>query len=85
MKKQKIQADLGEVFAALDELDEEPIVPRNVKSKIDQVRKILQEDSELSIRVNKALNELEEIASDTNMQPYTRTQVWNVISLLEKA
>jgi uncharacterized protein (UPF0147 family) len=59
-------------------------VPRNVKSKVEQVLKILNENTEVSIRVNKALNELEEIANDSNMQTYTRTQLWNIISLLEK-
>jgi uncharacterized protein (UPF0147 family) len=83
MKKSDV--DLSEAFAALQELREDNTVPRNVKSKIEEVQKILQANTDISIRVNKALNELEEISNDTNMQPYTRTQVWNVISLLEKA
>ena len=82
MKKAKV--DLGTISSALKELSEDSTVPRNVKSKIEQVQKILSEDTDVSIRVHKALNELEEISNDTNMQPYTRTQIWNVISLLEK-
>jgi len=33
---------------------------------------------------NKALDELDELVSDNNIQQYTRTQIWNVVSLLEK-
>lgn len=84
MKKTSQQVSLDAIFSALQELNEDNTVPRNVKSKVEQVLKILNENTEVSIRVNKALNELEEIANDTNMQTYTRTQLWNVISLLEK-
>jgi len=45
---------------------------------------ILNGKTDLSIRINKALNELDEIADDTNIQSYTRTQIWNIVSLLEK-
>ncbi|MBU0461926.1 MAG: UPF0147 family protein, partial [Nanoarchaeota archaeon] len=38
---------------------------------------------ELSIRINKALSELDEISDDTNLQAYTRTQIWNIASMLE--
>ena len=75
---------LEPIFSALQELAEDATVPRNVKSKVEAVQKILQEGTEVSIRVNKVLNELEEVANDTNMQAYTRTQIWNIISLLEK-
>ena len=40
--------------------------------------------SEISIKISKALNDLDEIADDVNLQPYTRTQIWNVVSILEK-
>ena len=43
----------------------------------------VQFDGNLFKKINKALHELEEVAEDTNMQPYTRTQIWNVVSLLE--
>jgi uncharacterized protein len=68
----------------LDELMGDATVPKNVKLKVERVRQIINGDSELSIKASKALNELEEIAEDSNLEPYTRTQVWNVISALEK-
>ena len=45
--------------------------------------KALQEDKEISIKINKALDELDEIGDDANMEPYTRSQIWNLVSALE--
>ena len=45
---------------------------------------LLNGETETQIKVSKALNELEEIADDVNLKSYTRTQVWNVVSALEK-
>ncbi len=68
----------------LSELKDDVSVPKNVKLKIERALEILDDDLETSIKVSKALNELEEVADDVNLQSYTRTQVWNVISILEK-
>ena len=75
---------ISEVIEFLSSLQEDSGVPKNIKSKIQEIIKSLEDSSDLSIKINKALTELEGIAEDTNMQSYTRTQVWNVISLLEK-
>lgn len=79
MTEEKIK----EIIDALSELSNDSAVPKNVKNKINQMINILKDDSELSIRVNKVLNELDEIADDTNMQAYTRIQILNIVSLLE--
>lgn len=71
------------VIDVLKDLQEDS-VPRNVKDKIDVTVEALQEKNEISIKVHKALHELESIADDPNLQPYTRTQIWNVVSVLEK-
>jgi len=71
------------VIAALESLKEDASVPRNVKVRIDNTISVLSEDAETSLKVNKALCEVEQIADDTNLQPYTRTQIWNVVSMLE--
>lgn len=72
------------IIEALNELQNESGVPRNVKSGIaETIITLKEDDTEPSIKINKALNRLEEIAEDTNMQPYTRTQLFNVVTLLE--
>ena len=54
-----------------------------MENKINNMIGILGDDSDLSIRVNKVLNGLDEISDDTNMQAYTRIQILNIASLLE--
>ncbi len=74
---------LKDIIDALSELSIDLAVPKNIKSKISDMISILEDDSELSIRINKVLNELDEIADDPNMQSYTRVQILNIASLLE--
>jgi uncharacterized protein (UPF0147 family) len=74
---------ISEIVGFMEELENDNTVPRNVKLKIASARQALLEQTELSLRIHKALNELDEIADDANIQPYTRTQIWNIASLLE--
>ncbi len=77
------EENMKNIIDSLKELQEDNTVPKNVKSKIEEVIKTLKEESEVSMRVNKALNVLDELSDDTNMQAYTRTQIWNIVSALE--
>ena len=79
MTEEKIK----EIINALSELSNDLAVPKNIKNKINHMIDILEDDSDLSIRVNKVLSGLDEISDDTNMQAYTRIQILNIVSLLE--
>lgn len=74
---------LQSVIEALEELRDDTTVQRNIKNKISQTIQTLSENEELSIRINKALDELDEISNDNNLHSYTRTQIWNIVSMLE--
>jgi len=76
--------DLSHISETLIEISDDTSIPKNVKLKIQNVIKTLGDTSEVSIRINKALDELDEISDDVNLQPYTRTQLWNVVSSLEE-
>ncbi|MBI2522993.1 UPF0147 family protein [Candidatus Woesearchaeota archaeon] len=78
------QEAIESIESALKELKEDAAAPKNVKMKIEKAIGILRKNSEITIKVSKALNELEEVADDVNLQSYTRMQVLNVISALEK-
>lgn len=74
------------VIAAISELQEDSTVPKNVKEKVQEIIKTLSDDKiELSMKTDKALQILDEIGEDSNLQTYTRTQIWNIVSTLEKA
>ncbi len=76
--------EIDSVLETLAELEEDTTVPRNVRLKIQGIIKNLKENTETSIKISKALNDIDEIADDVNLQSYTRTQIWNVVSILEK-
>ena len=79
MEDQRVQ----NVILALQELIEDNTVPKNVRNKVEGIIQILKEETDIQIGINKALQELDEISDDTNIQAYTRTQIWNIASLLE--
>ena len=72
--------NLQEVIARLEELKEEFDSNKKLREKIDTVIIILKQDADLVIE--KALSELEELNS-LNLPSYHRTQLWDVVSLLE--
>jgi uncharacterized protein (UPF0147 family) len=71
------------VIAALREVEQDNQVPKNVKSKITGTITVLEQDAEMPIKVSRALQELEQLTEDNNLQAYTRTQIFNIVSLLE--
>lgn len=76
--------EIDDVMFVLNELREDNTVPKNVRLKIEDAVSILSMDTEAEIKASRVLSKLEEIAEDVNLQPYTRTRIWDVISLLEK-
>ncbi|MFP4423977.1 MAG: UPF0147 family protein [Candidatus Woesearchaeota archaeon] len=76
-------SDLANIIEFLHELEDDNTIPRNVKTKITSVIQILEDEGDQGMNINRALDELEKISNDTNMQPFTRTQIWNIVSLLE--
>jgi uncharacterized protein (UPF0147 family) len=82
--KQQQKLTLKNIMEALFDLEKDSTVPKNIKDRVQKIMSVLNGDAELPIKVDKAIQELDEIADDVNLQPYTRTQIWNVVSLLEK-
>ena len=77
------KSDLKPIIEAMEEFTDDTSVPKNIKIRIDSIIEELKGDKEDSIKINRALQELEEISDDSNLQSYNRTQIWNLISLLE--
>ncbi|MEM4637874.1 MAG: UPF0147 family protein [Candidatus Woesearchaeota archaeon] len=82
--KAKIQESINEVLSIINFLKEDDTVPKNVKSKLDIIVSNLNEECELSLKVSKCLHILDEISEDLNLQPFIRTYIWNISSILEK-
>ncbi len=70
------------MIESLEMLKEEVGIPKNFRIKINNIIKILnnsEEDKE--IRGHKAEAILEETSNDSALQPFVRTQIYQIISL----
>ena len=81
---QVINDTLEEVVEILDQIAHDDGVPKKVKEKIELLIETLKEAGETRLKVNKCLDELDQIAEDVNLQTFIRTQIWNASSMLEK-
>ena len=71
-------------IAMLQMLNEDPMVPRNIRKAVDETMKILlDEKKQISLRASLALSKIDEVASDSNMPMHIRTKVWEIASALE--
>lgn len=75
--------DIEPIIESMEEFITDNSVPKNVKLKIQAIIDELKSEADISIKINKALTSLEEISDDSNLQSFNRTQIWNLISLLE--
>lgn len=78
-----IKMNFQNAICTLRELEDDVCVPKNVKVRILQVIRILETEEEPSLKVSRALHELEEITEDINMQADTRASIYNIVSILE--
>lgn len=67
----------------LGEMTDDQSVPRNVKAKMAEVVAILKSDVELSIKKHKVAQIFDDLQDDSNIDSYTRTQLWSVVPLVE--
>ncbi|MDY6769015.1 MAG: UPF0147 family protein, partial [Candidatus Nanohaloarchaea archaeon] len=57
-----------------------------VKEALDRCIDALQdEDEDFSVRINTAASYLDEVSNDPNIAQHTRTEIWNIASMLESA
>ncbi|MBW6461983.1 MAG: UPF0147 family protein [DPANN group archaeon] len=76
--------ELDNIVTALTEIKDDKRVPRNVRSSLQEtIGELTCENENISIKLNTAISILDDINNDTNIQPFTRTQIWNIVSMLE--
>lgn len=72
------------IIETLTQIGEDQSVPKNIRARIKNAIEVLnQEDASIEIKKDKALQELDDLDDDPNIPTYTRTQIWNVVGLLE--
>ncbi|MBI4018285.1 MAG: UPF0147 family protein [Candidatus Aenigmarchaeota archaeon] len=79
-----ILMDVEPINKLLDEINSDRSVPRNIRNLMVEAKKSLNDQKQDPVvRINTAISILDEVSNDTNIPTYTRTQVWNIVSLLE--
>jgi len=72
------------IILRIQQVANDRTVPRNIRTLCEESIRILQnEKDDLAVRVNTVISNMDEISNDPNIPTYTRTQVWNIVSLLE--
>jgi len=83
-KQEEYMQKLNQAMAILNRVAEDNTTPRNIRRTAKQASDILLDESlSLAARAANAIDLLDEISQDPNMPMYTRTRLWNVISVLE--
>ncbi len=77
-------ADISEVLELINELCEDCSVPRNVKESLKIIKASFDnEEIELGVKIDSAIQKTDELSQDPNLSPLVRTQIYNLAFLLE--
>lgn len=78
--------DMEIINELLDEVSVDRTVPRNIRNMITEAKGHLSnKKQDVAVRINSAISLLDDVSNDPNIPVYTRTQIWNIVSLLEAA
>lgn len=78
--------NVGEIERLLEEINADRSVPKNIRALVQDARNNLSNPKlEKAVKINAAISILDEVSNDPNIPTYTRTQIWNIVSLLEVA
>ena len=77
--------NLTNVFTLLETIINDRTVPKNIRKAAEDSKTILSSKDPHEVTISSAIGILDEIINDPNMPTYTRTQIWNVVSMLEQA
>jgi uncharacterized protein (UPF0147 family) len=84
-KKQEVYTQkVNQAMAILNRVAEDNTTPRNIRRTAKEASDMLMDESlSLAARAANVIDLLDQISQDPNMPMYTRTRIWNVISILE--
>ncbi|UCD44123.1 MAG: UPF0147 family protein [Candidatus Bathyarchaeota archaeon] len=83
-KQEEYVQKFNQAMAVLTRVADDNTTPRNIRRTAKQASDMLLNESlSLAARAANAIDVLDQISQDPNMPMYTRTRIWNVISVLE--
>ena len=83
-RKEEYESRIKQALVILNEVSNDNTTPRNIRRAAKTALDTLQgADLSLGVRAANAISILDDISQDPNMPPYTRTKIWNIVSLIE--
>lgn len=87
----RVLDELKPIAKMLQQIIDDRTVPRNIRAAADEALESLackghsrSEKEDKNLRISTAISVLDDIINDPNMPMYTRTQIWNIVSMLEQ-
>jgi len=71
------------VIPLIEQIVNDRTVPRNIRAKCQDSIEILKDGGDVAIKINTVISNMDEVSNDPNIPMYTRTQIWNIVSILE--
>lgn len=75
---------INELVSSIDEIIEEEELPQKVVTQLEEIKKILNNDESVSIKKDKCFSAFQELEDSIEMEAGVRTQLWNIVCLLEQ-
>ena len=83
-KNQEFDERINQAKSVLYLIGDDRTTPRNIRRAANEARNMLEvSDQSQAVRAAQAINIVDDISQDPNMPPYTRTRIWNIVSMLE--
>ena len=76
---------LEEVLEVLNSLCEDKTLSKNMRACLAEIKKELETGENVDVKIDAALQKVENLSSDPNLAPYARAQIWDLTSMLEAA
>ncbi len=76
--------DMDEVLEIIGELADDRRVPRNIRANIQKAMDSLKDEKQAAVvKLSTAISFLDEASNDPNIPSHVRTQIWNIVGMLE--
>jgi uncharacterized protein (UPF0147 family) len=83
-RKEEYEGRIKQALVILNEVSNDTTTPRNIRRAAKTALDTLQMgDLSIGVRAANAISILDDISQDPNMPPYTRTKIWNIVSIIE--
>ena len=76
--------DFAPIGELLEQIINDRTVPKNIRAAAEQSKTVIDGATADELKVSAAVSTLDDIINDPNMPMYTRTQIWNIVSMLEQ-